>query len=335
MKGLKLTLTTLGVLIVLEAGLPLACPQSAPVPPKPKLSSKDIEEMMTTLSNWGRWGKEDELGTLNLITAKKRKDAAAQVKEGVSISLARDLTETTSGSPPRFVHKMTVTGQNPESNNASDSYWFDYHGYLLTHLDGLCHFFHKGKMYNDVSQQRVTEKGAERLSVINMKRGLFTRGILMDMPRLWGVKYLEGNKAIYPEDLEAWEKKAGVRVESGDAIIVRTGSWARRTVESEQAVEQNFAGLHASCLPWLRKRDVAIVGSDLATDVLPSGIEGFIMPVHAVVIRAMGTPILDNCDLEALSDAANARKRWSFLLTAAPLPVQGGTGSPINPIATF
>jgi len=85
----------------------------------------------------------------------------------------------------------------------------------------------------------------------------------------------------------------------------------------------------------LKKRDVAIVGSDLATDVFPSGIEGFILPVHWVVINAMGMPILDNCDLEGLSEAANARKRWSFLLTAAPLPVQGGTGSPINPIATF
>jgi len=228
-----------------------------------------------------------------------------------------------------------VSKRNPDAISAADAYTFDYHGYLLTHLDALCHLFHGGKLYNDVSRERVTDKGAERLSVINMKNGLFTRGVLMDMPRLLGVKYLDGGRAIYPEDLEAWEKKAGVNVQSGDAIIIRTGSWARRTVENEQTVEQAFAGLHASCLPWLKKRDVAIVGSDLATDVFPSGIDGFILPVHWVLIRAMGTPILDNCDLEALSEAANTRKRWSFLLTAAPLAVQGGTGSPINPIATF
>ena len=323
------------VLILLELGLALQWSKAQTARVSPKLTAADVEAMMKSLSNWGRWGKEDEMGTLNLITALKRKEAAAQVKEGVSVSLARDLAQSTTSGSASFVHRMTATGQKPDAISAADAYTFEYHGYLLTHLDALCHLFHGGKLYNDVSQQRITNKGAERLSVINMKNGLFTRGVLMDMPRLWGIRYLDGGKAIYPEDLEAWERKAGVNVRSGDAIIIRTGSWARRSVENEQAVEQGFAGLHASCLPWLKKRDVAIVGSDLATDVFPSGIDGFVLPVHWVLIRAMGTPILDNCDLEALSEATNARKRWSFLLTAAPLPVQGGTGSPINPIATF
>ncbi|MSO21815.1 MAG: cyclase family protein [Acidobacteria bacterium] len=299
------------------------------------LSTKDVEEMMTTLSNWGRWGKDDQIGTLNLITPRKRKQAASEVKEGMSISLARELSEMQTGGSTPFKHKMTATGQNTAGISAADAYSFEYHGFLLTHLDALCHLFHKGRMYNNFTQQEVTETGAKKLSVINMKGGLFTRGILMDMPRHWGTRYLEGTRAIYPEDLDAWEKKAGIKIESGDAILIRTGSWARRMVETEEAVEQKFAGLHASCLPWLKKRDVAIIGSDLATDILPSGIEGFMLPVHWVAIIAMGTPILDNCDLEALSEAANTRKRWSFLLTAAPLAVRGGTGSPINPVATF
>jgi kynurenine formamidase len=327
------------LLIVMVLGTWLACQflvaQSAQVSPKAKLTSKDIEEMMKTLSNWGRWGKEDQMGTLNLITPAKRKQAAALVLEGNSISLARELSESQPGGSKPFGHKMTSTGLTAGAISAADVYSFDYHGYLLTHLDALCHLFHKDRLYNNVSQRQVTEKGAEKLSVTNMKNGLFTRAVLMDIPRLLNTKYLKGSHAIYPEDLEAWEKRAGLRVESGDAILIRTGSWARRLVESEKAIEKNFAGLHASCLPWLKKRDVAIVGSDLATDVFPSGIEGFILPVHWVVINAMGMPILDNCDLEGLSEAANARKRWSFLLTAAPLPVQGGTGSPINPIATF
>jgi kynurenine formamidase len=328
--GTVTVLVALGLRLVVQYG-----DAQTAVSSRPKLGARDVEEMMTTLSNWGRWGKDDQLGALNLITPQERKQAVAQVTEGVSVSLARDLANTFGNSSNSFVHKMTATGLDGKSTSAADAYSFEYHGYLLTHLDALCHLFHDGKMYNGVSQERVTENGAEKLGVLNMKGGLFARGVLMDMPRLWGVKYLEGSKAIYPEDLEAWEKKAGVKIESGDAIIIRTGSWARRTVESEQAVEQNFAGLHASCLPWLRKRDVAIVGSDLATDVFPSGIEGFILPVHWVLIRSMGTPILDNCDLEALSAATSARRRWTFLLTAAPLPVQGGTGSPINPIATF
>src|SRR5262249_57889016 len=143
-----------------------------PVSPRAKLGAKDVEAMMTTLSNWGRWGKEDQLGALNLITPQKRKQAAAQVTEGVSVSLARDLAKVSEHSSAPFTHRMINTGLAAESTSASDAYSFTYHGYLLTHLDALCHLFHKGKMYNDVSQDQVTEKGAERLAVLNMKGGL-------------------------------------------------------------------------------------------------------------------------------------------------------------------
>ena len=325
-----LILTTLGIWL----SSPYVAAQAGQIP-RARLATKDIEEMMTTLSNWGRWGKDDQLGTLNLITKEKRKRAAALVKDGESISLARELAESQPGGGKPFEHKMTSTGLTAGAISAADVYSFNYHGYLLTHLDALCHLFHRDRLYNNFSQDQVTDKGAGKLSVTNMKHGLFTRGVLIDIPRLLNVKYLEGGHAIYPEDLEAWEKKARVKVESGDAILIRTGSWARRLVETEEVIQQKFAGLHASCLPWLKKRDVAVVGSDLATNVFPSGIEGFVLPVHWVVINAMGTPILDNCDFEELSEAATKRKRWSFLLTAAPLPVRGGTGSPLNPIATF
>jgi kynurenine formamidase len=171
--------------------------------------------------------------------------------------------------------------------------------------------------------------------VANAKNGIFTRCVLMDMPRHFGVRYLEGGRAIYPDDLEAWEKSAGVKVESGDAVLIRTGSWLRAEVEGPWEIEKNTAGLHASCLPWLRKRDVAVVGSDLALDVLPSQVEDFPMPVHWTVVVYLGMPILDNCNLEDVAEAAAARKRWAFLLTVAPLVVEGGTGSPVNPLATF
>ena len=302
---------------------------------KPRLGRKDVEAMMSSLSNWGRWGQQDEVGALNLITPEKRRQAAALVREGASISLARDAIKIKTDNSPPFEHKMSGTGLRAEADSSSDIYSVQYHGYTQTHLDALCHLFYKGKMYNGFSQREVTEKGAAKLSVIKVKNGIFTRGVLMDLPRLWGVKYLEGGKAIYPEDLDAWEKKTGLKVGSGDAILIRTGRWARRVAEGEWNVEANSAGLHASCLPWLKKRDVAILGSDLATDVMPSGIDGFKLPVHWVAVIAMGVPILDNCDLEAVGEAAAARKRWEFLLTAAPLAVDGGTGSPINPTAIF
>lgn len=299
------------------------------------LTKKDFEELMSSLSNWGRWGKADELGALNLITPEKRKRAAALVKEGFSVSLAREAIKTRMDDSSPFEHQMVETGLNADSQSSSDIYSVQYHGAIITHIDALCHLFYKGRMYNGFSQREVTDQGAAKLSVLRIKNGIFTRGVLMDFPRLWGLKYLPGSRAIFPEDLDEWERKTGVQVESGDAVIIRTGRWARRAAEGEWNIWENSAGLHASSLPWLKKRDVAIVGSDLATDVIPSGVDGVLLPVHWVLVVGMGVPILDNCDLEALSEAANARDRWTFLLTAAPLAVEGGTGSPLNPIATF
>jgi kynurenine formamidase len=291
--------------------------------------------MMTSLSNWGRWGKEDQLGALNLITSNKRKEAAALVRDGVSISLAHNVIKEKLFNSPPFEHHMISTGQTPDSEGALDNYSVAYHGYDQTHVDALCHFFYKGQMYNGFSQQEVTDKGAGKDSVINIKNGIFTRGVLMDFPRLWGVKYLRGRRAITLKDIEEWEKKTGVKIESGDAVLVRTGHWARYDEEGEWQVEEDSAGLDASCMPWLKKHDVAVLGSDLALDVMPSGIQGVRHPVHLLTLVAMGAPILDNLDLEALSEAAASRRRWSFLLIVAPLAVEGGTGSPVNPVATF
>lgn len=303
--------------------------------PRPTVTRDDFVKMMHDVSNWGRWGKDDQLGAINFITPQKRKEAAALVKEGASVSLAHDtLTVKVSGTEP-FGHKMISTGLSPESHGATDEYSVAYHGFTVTHMDSLCHFFFEGKMYNGYPQQEVTEQGAGKLAVTNFKNGIFTRGVLMDFPRLWGAKYLQGNQRIYPEDLDAWEKSTGVKIQSGDAVLIRTGRWGKYEAEGDWNASQGSAGLDVTCMPWFKKRDVAVMGSDLALDAMPPGIEGVTMPVHIMTIVAMGTPILDNLDLESVGKAAAERKRWTFLLTAAPLPVVGGTGSPLNPIATF
>ena len=302
------------------------------------LTKADIDRWMTELSNWGRWGKEDELGALNLITSAKRKQAAALVKEGISVSLALDTNkERAVDNPSPFEHKMNRTGLNNPGQfaSASDTYTVNYHGYAHTHMDSLCHMFYQGKMFNGFSQKEVTEKGARKLGIRNVKNGIFTRGILIDIPRLKGVPYLEPGTPIYPEDLEAWERQAGVKVSSGDVVFIRTGRWSRREALGAWNVSENSAGLYASCAKWLKERDVAMIGSDAASDMMPSGIEGVKQPIHQLVLIAMGVHIFDNCDLEALSEAAAQRQRWEFLLTAAPIAVTGGTGSPLNPIATF
>ena len=297
-----------------------------------KLTKADIDRMMTELSNWGRWGPDDQLGTLNLITPAKRKQAVALVKEGFAVSLAHDvLKERAEDNTSPFVHTM-----NPRVGQfALDSYQVSYHGYAHTHMDALCHAFYQGKMYNGFSQDEVTAKGAAKDSILTAKTGVMTRGVLMDIPRLKDVDYLEPGTPIYTEDLEAWEKKAGFKVMPGDVIFIRTGRWARRADKGPWPVGRNSAGLHASCAKWLHDRGVAMVGSDVASDLVPSQVEGVGLPVHQLLLVAMGVHIFDDCDLETLSAAAAQRKRWVFLLTAAPMAIPGGTGSPLNPIATF
>src|SRR5262249_29609244 len=186
---------------------------------KKNLTRAEFDAMMTSLSNWGRWGKEDQLGTLNLITPQKRKQAAALVRDGVSVSLAHDVLKEEADGSPAFVHKMVnLPQEGKEFTAAADEYAVRYHGFTQTHLDALCHLAYRGKLYNGFSQKEVTAQGTRKLSIRQAKDGIFTRCVFFDFPRLFGVRYLEGGKPIYPEDLEAWEKKAGVKVEAGDCV---------------------------------------------------------------------------------------------------------------------
>jgi kynurenine formamidase len=296
----------------------------------------DIDRLMTELSNWGRWGKDDQLGTMNLITPEKRRNAYSLVKEGVTVSLARPAEKTVAAdNPDPFIQKMTLTGLNNPGQFASDTYTVSYHGHAHTHIDSLGHMFYHGKMYNGVPQEAITAEGASRLAVLNLQNGIVTRGVLVDIARRKGVPYLEAGTAIYPEDLDAWEKQSGVRVGAGDAMIIRTGRWGRRAAKGAWDVGSFSAGLHASCAAWLKKRDIALLGSDDGSDVAPSQIEGVSHPIHQTMLIAAGIHILDCCDLEALGTACEKLKRPEFLLTIAPLAVPNGTGSPVNPIATF
>lgn len=298
------------------------------------LTKADVEKMMAELSNWGRWGKEDQLGAVNLMTDNSRKKAAALVRSGVSVSMARraEKDKALDNSSPFGYKMLPREGGSPYN---SDAYEVAYHGYGHTHLDSLCHIIHNGKLFNGFPASSVTAKGADKLAVFGYRDGIFARGILMDIPELKGVKYLEPGTPIYPEDLDAWEKKAGVRVGPGDVVLIRTGRWTRRQEKGAWDVGKSTAGLHVSCARWLKQRDASILGSDAASDVIPSRVDGVEQPVHLLAIVAMGMPIFDNCDLERVSGVAKRLGRWEFLVSAAPLAVEGGTGSPFNPIAIF
>jgi kynurenine formamidase len=158
----------------------------------------------------------------------------------------------------------------------------------------------------------------------------------VDVPRLKGVPYLEPGTRITVDDLEAWEKQAGVRVSSGDALLVRTGRWVRRAKMGPWPAMRESAGLDPSVIPWLRQRDVALLGSEYAHDANPRpGSELDNLPVHDFTLITLGIHLFDNMDLDAVADTAAARKRWEFALMAAPLPIRNGTGSPVNPIGVF
>ena len=303
---------------------------------QPTTTKADVDRWMETLSNWGRWGADDQLGTINLITPQSRLQAIKLVKKGISVSMARDVEKIAAEDNPRpFQHTMNNVGLNNPGQFVSDTYKVSYHGYAHSHMDSLCHMAYEGKMYNGFLQAEVVTSGAPRLAVTNYKQGIFARGVLMDIPRLKGVDFLEPGTPIYPEDLDAWEKQAGLKVNKGDIVLIRTGRWNRRDKQGAWNASQKTAGLHASCAKWLKDRDVIILGSDAGSDVKPSLVEGVEQPIHQLVIIAMGMPIFDNLDLEALSEQSGNLKSWEFLVTAAPLAVQGGTGSPFNPIATF
>jgi kynurenine formamidase len=302
-------------------------PQTAP-----RVTREQVDRWMTEISNWGRWGKDDQRGTLNLITPETRRKALKLVRDGVSVSLAHILDKEKFPDNPRPLgQQMTLDA----AGHALDLYAIWYHGSTITHLDALCHYSVDGKMYNGFSRQQVTEAGCGVLGIQNQQDGVLTRGILVDLPRLKGVEYLEPGTPVYPEDLEAWEKYAGVKIASGDALFLRTGRWVRRAKLGPWNVATSAAGFHASVMPWLKRRDVALLGNDAVEDVQPSGVDGVARPIHQLAIVALGLPLIDVMDLEAVAEQAARRRRWEFLVTVAAVPVPGGTGFPVNPIATF
>jgi len=297
------------------------------------LTANDVEAFHRSLSNWGRWGGADQLGALNLITEAKRVTAARLVRSGKTVSLARPIdTSPAPDNPQPAAHHML--GTHTEGHGA-DYLAIAPHGYATSHLDALCHIFHEDQLYNGYSTRTVTAHGSEKLGVHQLRSGVVTRGVLLDIPLIRGVDSLEPGTAIGPDELEAAEAAAGVTVEPGDLLVVRTGRWGWRQKHGPWVARERLAGLHASCLPWLRERDVAILGSDGVSDVHPSGIEGSRLPIHQVAIVAMGLHLLDNLDLDDLAATCLDESRWEFLLTVAPLVLVGGTASPVNPIALF
>ena len=303
-------------------------------------TSDDLARMAVELRNWGRWGDEDERGALNLITDAKRAQAAALVSEGLSVSCARPLPVAPSMENPTPVqHHMISGGDASTADNrfgiARDYFAIAPHGMATTHLDALCHIFYEGKMYNGFDKSEVRTDGAKKNSIMAGADGIVSRGVLLDIPPVRDAQWLEPMQNITIAELEAAESRQGVRVEAGDILLVATGRDPRKESKGPGAPFDGLAGLDASCLPWVRERDVAVIGCDGVTDAMPSGVDGWPMPFHQVAIANMGIHLIDNMNLERLLAACRERSRWEFLFALAPLRLEGGTASPLNPLAIF
>ena len=310
-------------------------------------SESQVREYLKALSNWGRWGSEDDLGTINLITPAKRLAAARLVRDGVSVTCARpiatDIAADTTFQPVRF---MVDSGEgrdtaSPERQiqrrGASEFIGMVFHGFSITHVDAPSHYFWDGQLYNGRSCNLVTSReGATVASIETLRDGVVSRGVLLDVARARGGRGVPGGEGVMPEELEAAERAAGVRVEPGDILLVRTGYYGRQVADG--AVSPMQAGspaLHVACCPWLRERGVAMVGSDTHNDVHPPPYPAMGNSFHVVCLVAMGLWLIDNANLEDLARACAERGRWEFLLTIAPLRLKNVTGSPVNPNALF
>jgi kynurenine formamidase len=310
-------------------------------------SESQVREYLKTLSNWGRWGSSDDLGTINLITPAKRLAAARLVRDGVSVTCARpiatDIAADTTFQPVRFMvdsgegRDTALPERQIQRRGASEFIGMVFHGFSITHVDAPSHYFWDGQLYNGRSCNLVTSReGATVASIETLRDGVVSRGVLLDVARARGGRGVPGGEGVMPEELEAAERAAGIRVEPGDILLVRTGYYGRQVADG--AVSPMQAGspaLHVACCPWLRERGVAMVGSDTHNDVHPPPYPAMGNSFHVVCLVAMGLWLIDNANLEDLARACAERGRWEFLLTIAPLRLKNVTGSPVNPIALF
>jgi len=306
----------------------------------PVPTTADLDALFERSKNWGRWGDGDERGTLAFLTPQRRVAAAALVHTGESVSLAHDLaTSPRPDHPVPVQHHMLASGDARDADGiegyeaARDHLALDVHGLWTTHVDALSHMFVRGQMYGGRPASDVRSDGARANTVLTMADGVVGRGVLLDVARALGRDFLGDGEVVTVSDLEEAETAQGVRVGTGDILLVAWGRQARRRATRGF---DGFSGLHPECLAWLADREVAVLGSDGISDPMPFvGTPDWPFPIHQIGIVAMGLPLIDNVATAALSERCAALGRWEFLFAMAPLRIPRGTGCPVNPVAVL
>jgi kynurenine formamidase len=304
-------------------------------------STAQIAELLESVSNWGRWGKDDQRGALNYITNEKRVAAARLVQTGETVSLSLPLpTRPARDNPNPVIHLMIRSGQigHPMGSfGCADYFAIEPHGLATTHLDALCHHFWRGKLYNGFDCSEIDFQGAHKCAIDVARAGIIGRGVLIDIPKIRKCDWVEPGDAIYPEELEAAERDHRVQLGEGDVMLLRTGRFKLRRTKGVGAVAGNaMPGLHASCLKWLHERKIALLGSDAVSDVLPTQYDAPLrMPIHTGTLVMMGVHLIDNADLDELAEKCARDGRYAFMFSLLPLVLERGTASPANPVALF
>ena len=300
----------------------------------------EFRALFDSVCSWGRWGAGDERGALNYLTPQRVAEAAGLVSSGETVTLSLPLnTRAGPDNPAPAEHRMTMLGEagaGPgEMGFAKDYIGVDYHNESHSHIDALCHVELDGTLYNGRPGSTITREGASTDAIAVLENGLVGRGVLLDIPRLRGVPWLEPGEHVFPEDLELCERSLGLTVAEGDILLVRVGHGRRLAEHGPWEMAEAKAGLHPTCARFLAERRVAVLGSDGNNDTAPSAVEGIGFPMHALTLNSMGVHLLDYLNLEDLVGRCERSGRWEFLFTAAPLRIVGGTGSPLNPTAIF
>lgn len=297
-------------------------------------SEGELGALFEEVKNWGRWGWDDEKGTLNHVTPAHTLRAISLVRTGRVVSTAYDLdTESSAKNYFPTVHRMLFHGfERPTT--AVDQVTIVPHSFTVTHIDAVSHSNYGGVLYNGRAAESVVQRaGLESGSVLAAKDGIVTRGVLLDIPASLGRRWLDPDEYITEADLDAAAEWAGLDVGAGDVVLVRSGLGAREAASGVEDIKRR-AGLSPACVRWLHRWDVAVYGGD-CFERLPLPYTEYPWAFHQIAQASVGLILLDNVDLEALAAVCAEESRWEFLFIVSPLRLPGGTGSAVNPLAVF
>ena len=314
------------------------------MPSGAQVSIEEFEQIFESVKNWGRWGPNDQLGTLNFITPGHVRAAAGLVQSGRRVSLEIPINTVAGPDNPNPAIHFVSQAHDIDIGSGGLRFGLDFmgmacHGDCHTHVDALCHISYNGLTYNGHPAQEVlTSKGATSLDIASYGDGVVGRGVLLDIPRFRGVKWLEPGEAVRRAELEACEKAQGVNLGEGDILVFRTGHHRRRLelgAWDNGPDGEGKAGLHVDTIPWMHDRRLAAFLPDGDGEAIPSCVAGMTYPIHPLQIVAMGMLASDSLQFEDLARACEEEGRYEFMVVGLPLRLPGGTGSPWNPIAIF